>query len=82
MDRGISPGTGCSRHRHVTAVDLAHLLVEREQVVDVANEKEAAGQQPDQAGHPLAHVEAVEAEDAQGDNGQDPGDAVIERPDR
>ena len=46
----------------VPAVDLGQLLVERQEIVQDTDKKQAAGAQVDDAGNELAHVEAVDAE--------------------
>src|SRR5690606_33383237 len=63
-----------SRRRGVARVDL---LVERPVVVEHAEQERAAGEQIQDAGDPLALVEAVDAEDAE-EGQQDPRDRVID----
>src|SRR5688500_7101545 len=60
------------------AVAFVDLLVEGPEVEQVAEEEQAAGEEPDQAAQPLAQVEAVNAKDAE-ERQQDPGDGVVVR---
>src|SRR5678815_794462 len=60
------------------AILLADLRVEGPQVVEHAEQEHAAGHEIEDAGEPLAHVEAVDAEQAE-EGEQDPGDVVADR---
>lgn len=59
------------------AVVLADLVVEGPHVVEIAEEEESTGNEPEEAGEPLAHVEAVDAKDAE-EHLEEPGDGVIQ----
>src|SRR5690606_36613276 len=60
------------------AITLGYLAIQRPQVIQYAKAQQAAGKQPDYPGHPFAHIEAMNAEDAE-EGQQDPGDVVIGR---
>lgn len=53
------------------------MFVEGEEVVDVADSKDAAGEEPDDSGADLAQIEAVDAEGAE-EGLEDPGDIVVD----
>ncbi len=57
-------------------IPLADLLVERQEVAKDAQPQQAHGEQIDQAGDPLAHVETMHAEDAEKSQQQPAGGVV------
>src|SRR5690606_2187629 len=63
----------------VSRIHLAELRIQRPVVVDDSDEEQAAGQQIEDAGNPLAHVEPMDAEDAE-ERQQHPRDVVVLRP--
>src|SRR5258706_3869872 len=72
--RGVARG---APRFSVNVVQLADLRVESPQIVEQAEQEQAARHQVDEAGEPLAHVEAMDAEDAE-EGEQDPGDVVAD----
>ena len=55
-------GKSKSKTRSVQPIDL---LIERAEIIEPADEKQATGEQPDQSGADLAHVEPMNPEDSE-----------------
>src|SRR4029453_2539286 len=60
-------------------VDVAHLVVERPEVVEPADKEQTASEEPNQPCYDLAHVEAVDAEHTE-EHEKEPGDVVVGAP--
>jgi len=64
-------------HHDRALVDFADLAVKCAEVVEEAEADEDGGEEVDEAGAPLGHVEAVDAEGSE-EGEQEPGDGVVE----